>query len=169
MAFGLTPAGTITKQATGITSTRRIGVLGAANISKGNVVFVDTTGRATVASSADEGNFYVALEPANNTTGTHFDISVPLAAGGHYVTVVANGAIKPGNRVKIGTAAGTVAAVVSSEAEYKVVGTYWGKEGGKVIKSSTSADSYAETFTDRADFIPTDAAAADVIEIELRK
>jgi len=170
MAFGNTPAGTLTKQATGLVSTRRVGVLGAVNVSKGTVVYVDTSGRARQASTADDGAFFVSLEPANNSGGTDFDISVPLAVGGHYVTVVANGTISPGERVKVGVSVlGRVEVAATSDAEYKIVGTYWGKEGGKVVKSTTSADGYQETFTDQADFIPVNCAAGDVIEVELKK
>ncbi len=169
MAFGLSPAGTITKQATGIVSTRRIGVADSANISKGDVVFISATGFVDVASSADDGHYSVAIEPANNASGSDGDISVPLATSGHYVTVVADGAISPGERVKIGTVAGEVIAVLeSTDAEEKVVGTYWGKEGGTIAKSATSADDFEESFTDDADFVPVDAAAADIIEVELR-
>jgi len=169
MAFGLTPAGTITKQFTGMVSTRRINVKGAVNISKGNVVYVDTSGRSTVASNADDGGFYVALENANNTAGTDGDISVPLAVGGHYVTVVANGTISPGERVIIGAVAGRVENATTTSAESKIVGTYWGKEGGKITKSTTSADGYQETFSDQADFVPVNCATGDIIEIELKK
>lgn len=169
MAFGLSPAGTLTKQATGIVSIRRIGVADSANISKGDVVFISASGFADVASSADDGHYNVALEPANNSSGSDGDISIPLATRGHYVTAVADGAISPGERVKIGTVAGEVIAVLEgTDAEEKVVGTYWGKEGGVIAKSSTSADDFEESFTDDADFVPVDAAAADIIEVELR-
>lgn len=171
MAFGLSPAGTITKQATGIVSTRRIGVADATNISKGSVVVVSATGFVQTASDADEGNFFVAIEPANNTSGSDGDISVPLAVGGHYVTVVADAEIFPGRRVKISaTDAGEVVPVAEgTDAEELVVGTYWGKEGGIIAKSTTSADDFEESFTDDADFVPVAAAADDVIEIELKK
>jgi hypothetical protein len=168
MAFGTTPAGTITKQATGITSTRRVGVNNGVNISKGNVLYLQTDGFTTIASNADDGGFAVALEPANNTSGSDGDISVPIAVGGHYVTVIATGAISPGERVIIGATVGKVIAATTTSAESKIVGTYWGKEGGKVVKSTTSADAYKETFTDNADFVPVDAAANDVIEIQLK-
>ena len=169
MAFGLTPAGTITKQATGVVSTRRIGVNNGVNVSKGNVVYLQVDGFVTIASSADDGGFAVALEPGNNTAGSDGDVSIPIAVGGHYVTVVSTGTISPGERVKIGATAGQVAAATTTEAESKIVGTYWGKEGGKVVKSTTSADSYKESFTDQADFVPVNCGAGDVIEVELKK
>jgi len=170
MAFGNTPAGTLTKQATGVVSTRRIGLNNGVNVSKGQVVFLATDGFATIASSADTGGFGVALEPGNNTAGSDGDVNIPIAVGGHYVTVVASAAISPGERVKIGTVVGQVAAMVEgTDAEGKLVGIYWGKEGGKIVKSTTSADGYQETFTDNADFVPVDCAANDVIEVELKK
>lgn len=168
MAFGNSPAGTITKQATGIASIRRIGLNGGANVSKGNVVFFPVDGFATVASSADVGHFGVALQAGVSVTDG--DVSIPVAVKGHYVTVIASAAISPGERVKVSTTvAGQVAAMVEgTDAEGKLVGVYWGKEGGKVVKSTTSADGYQETFTDSADFVPVDCAANDVIEVELK-
>ena len=170
MAFGTTPAGTITKEQTRL-SIRRFAVDGGANIAKGNVctLAVDGIGIGVATSSSNAGSeWYVALEPANNTSGTDGDISVPVAVKGHYVTVVADGTIQPGTPVKIssGTAGTVVAFVTGTDAEGLKVGIYMGKEGGTISKATTTP--YLESFTDNADFVPVACAQNDVIEILLR-
>lgn len=168
MAFGTTPAGTITKEQTRL-SIRRLPVKAGVNIAKGDVCFVNTSGwldQAT-SSTAAGSEWYVALEPANNTSGTNAAISCPVAAKGHFVTVVASGTIQPGTPVKIGSTTGQVVAFVTgTDAEGLKVGIYLGKEGGTIAKSGTTP--YAETFTDNADFVPVACAATDVIEVLLR-
>lgn len=167
MAFGNSPAGTITKQFTGMVSTRRLPVAASTNISKGNVVVPDASGDLAIASDADNAPYYVAIEPANNGSGSAGDISCPLAVGGHYVTVVADGAITPGSKVKISaTDAGEVVEFEDgTDAQELAVGIYWGLEGGTISKSTSTP--FAETFTDDADFIPVAAVQDDIIEIEL--
>ena len=167
MAFGNSPAGTITKKLTGMVSTRRLPVAATTNISKGNVVVPDASGDLGIASSADTGPYYVAIEPANNASGAAGDISAPLAVGGHYVTVVADGTINPGDKVKISaTDAGEVVLWLPGTDSQKIaVGIYWGQEGGTISKSTSTP--FAETFTDDADFIPVQAVQDDIIEIEL--
>ena len=167
MAFGTTAAGTITKEQT-LLSIRRLPVAAAANIAKGNVLEQDAGGDLIVSptSRTAEVNHYVALEAVDNSSGVDGALHVPVAVAGHFVTVVANGAIRPGAAVVIGTTAGQVIAyVASSHAKNQVVGIYWGKEGGTVAKASGSP--YLESFTDAADFSPADAAAGDVIEVQL--
>lgn len=170
MAFGLTPAGTITKENLKL-STRRLPVAASTNIAKGDVCEINASGDAIIAQvDSTAGNFFVALAAADNSAGAAGDISVPVAVGGHFVTVVADDAINPGERLKISeTDNGTVVPFrIGTDAEDSLVGTYWGKEGGIVVKSTTDADGYAETFTDDADFVPVAAADGDIVEIELK-
>jgi hypothetical protein len=167
MAFGLTPAGTLTKEQTRL-SIRRLPVTSNANIAKGDVCFVNTSGyldQATSSTSAGS-EWYVALEPANNTGGISAAISCPVAVRGHYVTVVADGTIQAGTPVKLTTTAGRVIVFVTgTDAEGLKVGVYTGKEGGKIAKSTNTP--YAETYTDNADFTPVACAQNDVIEVRL--
>lgn len=168
--YGTTPAGTITKEQT-LLSIRRLPVEGAVNIVKGNVCTIkESTGNVIIAATTPVAGspWFVALENANNTSGTDGAISVPLAVKGHFVTVVADGVIYPGNPVKTsGSTAGQVVAFdQGTDAEGLKVGIYWGKEGGKVTKDSVTP--YDEERTDAADFVPVVCADGDIIEIELR-
>jgi len=168
MAFGTTAAGTITKEQT-LLSIRRLPVAATINITKGNVLEQDAGGDLIVSptSRTAEVNHYVALEAVDNSAGVDGALHVPVAVAGHFVTVVADGAIRPGAAVVIsGTTAGQVIAyVAASHARNHVVGIYWGKEGGIVAKAAGSP--YLESFTDAADFSPADAADGDVIEVQL--
>lgn len=169
MAFGLTPAGTITKEQTRL-STKRLPVKTGINIAKGNVCFVDISGWVDIAATgtAYGSEWFVALEPANNTSGTNGAISVSLAQKGHFVTVVADGAIYPGTPIKIsGSNAGLVVAFVpGTDAEGLKVGIYQGKEGGVIAKGGSTP--YLESYTDDEDFVPVVCAQNDVIEVLLR-
>lgn len=168
MAFGTTPAGTITKEQTRL-STRRLPVKSAVNIAKGDVCFVNTSGWLDQAtnSTAAGSEWFVALEPANNTSGTNAAISCPVAAKGHFVTVTADGTIQPGTPVKIASTTGRVVAFVTgTDAEGLKVGIYMGKEGGTIAKAGTSP--YLESYTDNSDFVPVACAQNDVIEVLLR-
>jgi hypothetical protein len=168
MAFGLTPAGTITKEQTRL-STKRLPVKTGVNIAKGNVCFVNTSGWVDIAATGTSAGseWFVALEPANNTSGTNGAISVPLAQKGHFVTVVAAGAIYPGTPVKMHSVAGQVVAFVAgTDAEGLKVGIYQGKEGGTIAKSGSTP--YLESYTDSENFVPVVCAATDVIEVLLR-
>lgn len=167
MAFGTTPAGTITKEQT-LLSIRRIGVAASTTITKGEVVEGDA-GDDLITSPVTqtiEKPHFVALETVDNSAGADGDLSCPVAVGGHFVTVVADGVIRPGDRVVVsGSTAGQVIAV-GAELQELVVGIYWGKEGGSIAKSASTP--FDESFTDDADFVPADAADGDVIEIQLR-
>lgn len=168
MAFGLTPAGTITKEQTRLT-TKRLPVVSSGNIAKGDVCYVDPNGwvNQATSSTAAGSEWFVALEPANNSSGTNGAISVPLAQKGHFVTVVAAGAIYPGTPVKMHSVAGQVVAFVAgTDAEGLKVGIYQGKEGGTIAKSSSTP--YLESYTDSENFVPVVCASADVIEVLLR-
>ena len=168
MAFGLTPAGTITKEQTRL-STKRLPVKTGVNIAKGDVCFVTTLGYVDQAtnSTAAGSEWFVALEPANNTSGTNGAISVPLAQKGHFVTVVASDVIQPGTPVKIGSTTGQVVAFVTgTDAEGLKVGIYQGKEGGVISKDSNTP--FLESYTDSENFVPVTCAATDVIEVLLR-
>lgn len=166
MAYGTTPAGTITKEQTLLT-TRRLPVAAATNIVKGNVCTIDTSGNVVVATSAAAGKaWYVAIANADNSSGIAGAISVPLAAKGHFVTVVADGAINAGSPVKIASTAGRVVDFVEgTDDEGLKVGYYIGKEGGSVSKSGSSP--YLESFTDSEVFLPVAAASGNVIEVLL--
>ena len=168
MAFGTTPAGTITKEQT-LLSIRRLPVAAATSITKGNVLEQDAGGDLIVSpvGRTAEVNHYVALEAVDNSGGADGALHVPVAVAGHFVTVVADGAIRPGTAVVIsGSTAGQVIAyVAATHARNHVVAIYWGKEGGTVSKDSSTP--YLESFTDAADFSPADAADGDVIEVQL--
>jgi len=169
MAFGLTPAGTITKEQTRL-SIKRLPVKTGVNIAKGNVCFVNISGWVDIAATgtAAGSEWFVALEPANNTSGTNGAISVPLAQKGHFVTVIADDVIYPGTPIKIsGSNAGLVVPfVVGTDAEGLKVGIYQGKEGGVIAKSGSTP--YLESYTDNEDFVPVVCAQNDVIEVLLR-
>lgn len=173
MAFGTTPAGTLTKQATGVVSTRRFGVADSENISKGNVLDQDVNGFLVVCATdnlSDNASAYVALEPANNSSGSDGDISCPIAVPGHYVTVVVGASvINPGDKVKRDAInKGEIAKFEPGTDDDSIaIGRYFGKEGGVIAKSTTSADNFAETFTDDADFVPVATTTADIAEILL--
>jgi len=165
MAFGTTAAGTITKEQT-LLSIRRIGVAASTTITKGEVVVQDAGGDLITATTTQgTGPFYVALETVDNSAGADGDLQCPVAVNGHYVTVVAGGAITPGDFVQQDS---TVPGRVETWDELTVgqqVGIYFGKEGGTIAKGATTP--YLESYTDGADFIPTDAADGDVIEVLL--
>jgi len=168
MAFGLTPAGTITKEQTRL-SIKRLPVVSSGNIAKGDVCYVDINGWVNQAtnSTAAGSEWFVALEPANNSSGTNGAISVPLAQKGHFVTVVAGGTIQPGTPIKMNTVAGQVVAFVTgTDAEGLKVGIYQGKEGGTIAKSGSTP--YLESYTDSENFVPVSCSSADVIEVLLR-
>ena len=171
--YTVTPAGTITKEQT-LLSIRRMPVAGTANIAKGDVCTVDTQGYLVQANNTN-GNpgyhvggveYFVALEAANNTSGTDAAITCPVAVRGHFVTVVSDGTIQPGSRVKPSTTAGRIVAFVpGTDTAGQECGIYWGKEGGVISKSATTP--YLESFTDNADFPPVACAQADIVEMQI--
>lgn len=169
MSLTLTPAGVITKEQT-LLSTRRLNVSGGANIAKGNVCELDATGFVIVSPTSQTVNVphFVALASENNTSGTAGDLTVPLAVRGHFVTVVADGVINPGDLVKVsdGTAGRIKRFVPGTDDNNLICGQYWGKEGGIITKASTTP--YLESFADNADFVPVVCAQGDIVEIELR-
>ena len=165
MAFGTTPAGTITKEQT-LLSIRRLPVAGSTTLTKGEVVELDSGGDLITSPTSQTVNVthFVALETVNNSSGSDGDLDCPVAVPGHFVTVVADGAIVAGNRVIISAStAGQV--IVAAGDQNLVVGIYWGKEGGTITKAASTP--FDESFTDAADFPPADAANDDVIEIQL--
>ena len=165
MAFGRTPAGTIVRET--IISTRRIPVKASTTITKGNVCELSSGFLIPCAASgtptADVAHF-VALETIDNSSGANGAVTAPVAISGHFVTVVADGAIRPGARVQI--SASTAGQVITAAGDIDIqVGTYYGKEGGIVSKSASTP--FLESFTDDQDFPPVAAADGDVIEVEL--
>jgi len=165
MAFGTTGAGTITKEQT-LQSIRRIGVAASTTITKGNVVVPDAGGDLVVATTTpQQGPFYVALETVDNSSGSDNDLQCPVAVNGHYVTVIADGAITPGDAVQQSTSTAGQVITWAGSVEGQKVGIYFGKEGGTIAKGSSTP--YLESFTDGADFIPSDAEDGDVIEVLL--
>jgi hypothetical protein len=165
MAFGTTGAGTITKEQT-LLSIRRIGVAASTTITKGNVVIQDAGGDLIVATTTPaQGPHYVALETVDNSSGADDDVQCAVAVAGHYVTVIADGVISPGDYVQQST--GTAGQVITDAggAEGLRVGIYFGKEGGTVAKGG--ATPWLESFTDSADFSPVSSADGDVVEILL--
>lgn len=168
--FEKTPAGVITKEQT-LLSTQRLPVANATNIAAGNLLTYAATEAGLIISPTtivDGSSWFVALADADNTAGSEGDISCPVAVRGHFVTVIADGVIAPGQWVKqSGSTAGQVVAFVEgTDAEGKKVGIYWGKEGGNVTIDSVTP--FEEVFTDDENFMPVDSADGDVIEVELR-
>lgn len=167
MAYGTTSAGTITKEQT-LLSIRRLPIAAATTITKGNVCELNVNGELIVSPTAQTDNVahYVALETVVNS-GAANALSCPVAVKGHFVTVVADGTIEPGNQVKVSgsTAGQVVLAAHGTDDKNLVVGIYWGKEGGTVEKGQSTP--YLESFTDAADFTPATCADGDVIEVEL--
>jgi len=163
MAYGTTGAGTITKEQT-LHSIRRFGVAASTTITKGNVCIPDAGGDLIVqTTTAADGPHYVALETVDNSSGADNDLQCPVAVQGHFVTVIADGVIEPGEKVQgSASTAGQVITWAGTETDL-VVGIYYGKEGGTI--STASSTPYAETFTDSADFNPVPCADGDVIEI----
>jgi len=165
MAFGRTPAGTISRET--IISTRRIPVKGSTTITKGNVCELSSGYLIPCAASgtptADVAHF-VALQTIDNSSGANGAVTAPVAVTGHYVLVVADGAISPGARVQI--SASTAGQVITAAGDIDIqVGTYFGKEGGIVSKSASTP--FLESFTDDQDFPPVACADGDVIEVLL--
>jgi len=163
MAFGLIPAGTITRET--IISTRRIPVKAATTITKGNVCELSSgyLVHSPVAATIDV-NHFVALETVDNSAGANGALTAPVAVNGHYVTVVADGVIRPGARVQVsGSTAGQV--ITAAATITKQIGWYTGKEGGVIDEDSSTP--YQETFVDSGDFPPVACADGDIIEIYL--
>lgn len=165
MAFGLTGAGTITKEQT-LLSIRRIGVADSTLITKGEVVNQDAGGDLITSTTTPvQGPHYVALETVDNSTGADGDLQCAVAVAGHYVTVISGGVIRPGDYVQESTTTAGEVITDAGGAEGLRVGIYFGKEGGTIAKAATTP--FLEDFTDGADFIAADAADEDVIEILL--
>lgn len=165
--YGATPAGTITKEQT-LLSTARLPVAASTLITKGQVCVLNATGEViTAVISATSRTWYVALETVDNSAGAAGALTVPLAKRGHYVTVVADGAIQAGRGVKMSAAtAGQVVEWVEGTDDTTLqVGIYHGQEGGKITKDSVTP--FLEARGAEADFVPFDAADGDIIEIEL--
>jgi hypothetical protein len=163
MAFGLIPAGTITRET--IISTRRIPVKASTTITKGNVCELSSgyLVHSPVAATIDV-NHFVALETVDNSAGANGALTAPVAVNGHYVTVVADGVIRPGARVQVsGSTAGQV--ITAAATITKQIGWYTGKEGGVIDEDSSTP--YQETFVDSGDFPPVACADGDIIEIYL--
>jgi len=165
MAFGTTGAGTITKEQT-LLSIRRFGVAASTTITKGEVVNLDAGGDLVTSTTTPvSGTHYVALETVDNSAGADDDLQCPVAVPGHYVTVIADGVINPGDYVQEATATAGQVIVWAGVENDEIVGIYMGKEGGIIAKGA--ATPFLEDFTDGADFKPVDSADGDVIEILL--
>lgn len=167
MAYGTTGAGTITKEQT-LHSIRRIPIATATTITKGNVCELNSSGYLikSPTTQTDNVQHFVALETVVNA-GANGATEAPCAVTGHFVTVVADGAIQPGEQVKVSgsTAGQVVEASHGTDDKNLIVGVYWGKEGGTVSKNGSTP--YLESFTDSADFVPVACADGDVIEVQL--
>ncbi len=168
MAFGNTPAGTITKEQT-LLSIRRLPVAATTTITKGEVTELNVAGELITSPTGQtvEVSHYVALETVDNSTGGAGDLSCPVAVAGHFVTVVADGVIEPGKQVVVSgaTAGQVIEYVTATHAKNQTVGIYWGKEGGTIAKATVTP--FDESFTDDADFDPSTAVDGDVIEVQL--
>lgn len=168
MAYGTTPAGTLTKEQT-LLGLIRLPIKASTTITKGEVVTLDSSGWAITSPTTQVpgSEYYVAVETVNNSSGSNADQYVRCARQGHFVTVTADGAINIGDPVKASTStAGQVIAFVKGiDAEGLKIGVFTGKEGGIVSKSATSP--YAESLTDAASYAVSDAADGDIIEIQL--
>ena len=166
MAAQLTPAGTITREQT-LLPTRRLPVAASTLITKGQVLEFDAGSdliTSPTTQTADTTHF-VALETVDNSSGADGDLDVAVAVRGHFVTVVADGAIQPGEYVIVsGVTAGQVVqgGLISTGT---ACGIYWGKEGGVIAKGGSG--DFLETFTDTENFAQVAAADGDIVEIEL--
>jgi len=129
MAYGTTGAGTITKH-NPLLSIRRLPIAASTTITKGEVINPDAGGDVVTSTTGQvaEVPHYVALETVDNSAGADADLFVPCAVTGHFVTVIADDAIKPGERVVVsGSTAGQVIAYVAATHTIdQVVGIYWG-------------------------------------------
>jgi hypothetical protein len=165
MAYGTTGAGTITKE-NPLLSIRRLSIKAATTLTKGEVCVLDGASGdlITQTTTPADGPHFVALETVVNS-GSADDLQCPVAAKGHYVTVIADGVIEVGENVQAATSTAGQVIVWSGSESDEIVGVYTGKEGGSVAKAGTTP--YAETFTDSADFKPVECADGDVIEILL--
>lgn len=167
--FGTTPAGTITKEQT-LLSARRLPVSAGLHIVAGNLLEVDAaTGLLIVAVAANVNTqCFVALADADNTSGVSAAITCPVAVRGHFVTVVADNAIEPGDKIKKSTNNNgkVMRFIPGTDDNNLAIGQYWGKEGGTISKSTTTP--YLESYSDNADFPPVVCAQNDVIEVELQ-
>ena len=170
MSFSITPAGTITKEQT-LLSTKRLPVSASTLITKGNLCNMDAATGFVIKSptTAVAGvEYMVALATVDNSSGVSGALTVPLAVRGHFVTVVADNTILPGDWVKSSTSnAGRVMRwVPATDNENLKAGIYWDKEGGSIAVAATTP--YLESFTDSENFPPVAAAQGDVIEIQLK-
>lgn len=171
MAAQLTQAGTITREQT-LLPTRRLPVAATEVIVRGNVLEADAGGDLIVsvgaAAPTQNATHFVALESVTGGVADG-DVDVAVAVRGHFVTVVSSGVIRSGSYVSIHQAVSApddgkvqdIAALTITSA----VGIYWGKEGGVVAKGASG--DFLETYTDTENFLQVDAAADDIVEIEL--
>ena len=164
MAVQITPAGTITREQT-LLPTRRLLVKSGETVTKGNVCELDATPADGILISPTGATVnkqhFVALQSVTGD-GT---LDCAVAVRGHFVTVVADGAIVPGEYVKVSAAtAGQVQAggLISTGT---AVGVYWGKEGGVYAKGGSG--DFLESLTDTENFSQVAAADGDIVEIEL--
>ncbi len=168
MAAQLTQAGTITREQTFL-PIRRLLVKAGVTVVKGNVLFVDDdTGFVSTGAPAAANEFtvkVVALGSADNENGKDGDLDVPCAVRGHFVTAVAGGTIRPGQKVQMGPA-GKIGEVVVAPAartsDKDVVGIYWAKEGGTI-----GGTDELEQFFDTENWKQVAAKDEDIVEIEL--
>ncbi len=170
MAAQLTQAGTITREQTFL-PIRRFSVAASTNVVKGDVLYIDTNGNANKSTTATDFDYVtkvVALGSADNSSGIAKAIDVPCAVRNHFVTVVAGGDIKSGQRVKAGGTGkeGEVVASLGTSADAnREVGIYWAKEGGTIAKGTDTP--WLETFTDTENWSQADAKDNDIIEVQL--
>ena len=164
MAAQLTPAGTITREQT-LLPTRRLLVKSGETVTKGNVCELDSTPANGIlispTSQTVNKQHFVALETVVGD-GT---LDCACAVRGHFVTVIADGEIEPGEYVLVsGSTAGQVVSdgLISTGT---ACGVYWGKEGGVVAKGGSG--DFLETYTDSENFAQVPAADGDIVEIEL--
>lgn len=169
MAFGVTPAGEITKEQT-LLSIARLPIAAGKLITKGLVCELNSSGFLIVSphtSPSVDVNHFVALSTIDNTAGTNATLTAPVAVRGHFVTVTSDGTINPGDKVKISTSTDgrVIRFVPGTDDNNLAVGIYKVKEGGAI--SVGAATPYLESFTDNENFPPVVCGTGDVIEIEL--
>ncbi len=170
MAAQLTQAGTITREQTFL-PIRRFPVAASTTIAKGDLLYIDTNGNANKSTTATDFDYVtkvVALGAADNGSGIARAIDVPCAVRNHFVTVVAGGAIKSGQRVKAagsGKEGEVIASLGTSADANREIGIYWAKEGGTIAKGASSP--FLESFTDTENWSQADAADNDIIEVQL--
>ncbi len=171
MAAQLTQAGTITREQTFL-PIRRFDVAANTTVVKGNALYINASGQVALPTTSGTADAYrvkvVALGSADNGNGDNGgELDVPCAVRGHFVTVVAGGVIRSGQKIQLETDAtanlGKVVAAAAGDADAAdAFGIYWAKESGTIGGSDE-----LEQFVDTENWDQGPTADNDIIEVQL--